>query len=267
VGVAVGGLDLEYPVTDLEDGDIEGSAAQIEDGDFALFFLIQTIGEGRRRRFVDDPPDVEAGDPPRVLGGLTLGIVEIGRNGDHRVGNLFSQVVLRRLFHLYQDHGGDLRRAVITVPHGHLGVAVGRLGDPVGADALVVLDLLGTVLSADEPLDCIYGILRIGNGLAPGYLSHQSFAAFRKCDHRGGRPVSFLICNYHRVAAFHDRHAGIGGSQVNTDYFSHDYISSLINPILVQHVPLSSGRLQTVTLAGRNNLPFNRYPFSSSSTI
>jgi hypothetical protein len=39
VGVTVGGLDLEHPFTDLQDGDVKGAAAQVEYGDFFFAFL------------------------------------------------------------------------------------------------------------------------------------------------------------------------------------------------------------------------------------
>ena len=62
VGVAVGGLDLDDVVADLEDGDVEGPAAEIEDGDRLVLLLVEAVGQGRRRRLVDDPLDGPAGD-------------------------------------------------------------------------------------------------------------------------------------------------------------------------------------------------------------
>jgi hypothetical protein len=38
MGVTVGGLDLENPVPDFENRDIEGTAAEIENGDFRSVF-------------------------------------------------------------------------------------------------------------------------------------------------------------------------------------------------------------------------------------
>jgi len=82
VGITVGGLDLEDAVADFEDGDVEGAAAQVEDGDFLILLLVEAVGERRGGRLVDDAQHVEAGDLAGVLGGLTLGIVEVRGDGD-----------------------------------------------------------------------------------------------------------------------------------------------------------------------------------------
>ena len=89
-GVTVGGLHLEYAVADLEDRDVERAAAEVVDGDLPAFGLVQTIGDGRRGRFVDDAQDFQSGDLPGVLGGLTLGVVEVGRNGRRPSPSTFS---------------------------------------------------------------------------------------------------------------------------------------------------------------------------------
>ena len=58
VSVAVGGLDFKDPVAQFQDGNIKRSAAQVKDGDLLVFFLVQAVGQGRGRRFVDDALDV-----------------------------------------------------------------------------------------------------------------------------------------------------------------------------------------------------------------
>ena len=112
VGVAVGGLDLEDAVAELEDRDVEGAAAEVVDGDLLVVLLVEAVGQGRRGRLVDDPQDVEAGDPAGVLGRLALGVVEVGRDGDDRLGDLLAEVGLGVGLELLEDHRADLGRRV-----------------------------------------------------------------------------------------------------------------------------------------------------------
>jgi hypothetical protein len=77
-GVAVGRLHLEYAIADLQDGDVEGAAAEVVDGDGLAVVLVHSVGQGGSRRLVDDAQHFQAGDPAGVLGGLALGVIEIG---------------------------------------------------------------------------------------------------------------------------------------------------------------------------------------------
>ncbi len=80
-------------------------------GDEVVLALVEPVGERRRGRLVDDALDVEAGDAARVLGRLALRIVEVGRDGDDRLGDLLAEVILGRLLELHQDARRDLGRA------------------------------------------------------------------------------------------------------------------------------------------------------------
>src|SRR5207237_2466787 len=79
VSIAVGRLDLDDPFADFQNGDVERAAAEVVDGNRLILLLIETVGERRRRRLVDDPHDLEAGNLAGVLRGLTLRVVEIRR--------------------------------------------------------------------------------------------------------------------------------------------------------------------------------------------
>ena len=107
-GVAVGRLHFEDAIADLEHGDVEGAAAQVVDGDLLAVGLVHAVGEGGRGRLVDDAQDFQAGDLAGVLGGLALGVVEVGRDGDHRLLDLLAEVGLGGLLHLLQDEGRHL---------------------------------------------------------------------------------------------------------------------------------------------------------------
>ena len=102
-GIAVGRLDLEHAVADLEDGNVERAAAEIVDGDLAGSLFLQPIGERGRGRLVDDAKDLEASDLAGVLGGLALGIVEIGRNRDDGLRDLAAEIGFGGFLHLGED--------------------------------------------------------------------------------------------------------------------------------------------------------------------
>ncbi len=113
MSVAVGRKHLEDAVGHVEDRDVERAAAQVEDRDLLVLLLLEPVGQGRRRRLVDDPRDFEAGDLPGVLGRLPLAVVKISRDRDHGFADLVPQVALSRLLELPQDHRRDLGRRVI----------------------------------------------------------------------------------------------------------------------------------------------------------
>ncbi len=93
VVVAGGRADLDDAVADLEEGDVEGAATEVEDQDgLLLLALVEAVGEGSRGGLVDDAQDVETGDGAGFLRGLTLGVVEVRRDGDDRVGDVLTEV-------------------------------------------------------------------------------------------------------------------------------------------------------------------------------
>ena len=107
-GVAIGRLHLEDAVADLEDRDVERTAAKVIYDDQAGFALVETIGQCGCRRLVDDAKHLETGDLAGVLGGLPLRVVEISRNGDHGLGNAFAEKRLSVFLQLAKNKARDL---------------------------------------------------------------------------------------------------------------------------------------------------------------
>ena len=138
-GVAVGREHLEDAVLDPEDRDVEGSAAKVVDSDQAGVMLVETVGERRGGRLVDDAEHLEAGNPAGVAGRRTLGVVEVGRHGDHRTIDirldlaLLGKVLLGAALELAQDEGRDLGRRELTPaetdPHHSAGIPGQREGN------------------------------------------------------------------------------------------------------------------------------------------
>ena len=98
VRVAGGGLYFHHAFADFQDGDIKRSAAQVVHRDRFVFLLVQTVGQSRGRRFVDDAQHFQAGDFAGLLGGLPLAVVEICRYRDNRLGHFLAQEILRGVF-------------------------------------------------------------------------------------------------------------------------------------------------------------------------
>ena len=110
--------DLEDAIAHVEDRDVERAAAEIEDQDGLVFLLVEPVGERGGRRLVDDPQHVQPGDLAGVFGRLALRIVEVGRDGDHRVGNLLAQVFCGVVRKFAQHLRGDLFRRILLA-HDH----------------------------------------------------------------------------------------------------------------------------------------------------
>ena len=83
-GVAAGRQHLEHAAGELEDGDVEGAAAQVVDRVAALGPLVEAVGQRRRGGLGQKPQHLEPGQPTGVAGGLALGLVEVGRHRDDR---------------------------------------------------------------------------------------------------------------------------------------------------------------------------------------
>jgi len=107
VSVTSGSLNLEDTLLDSQKGHIESSSSEIEDENIALTggLLVETVGDSSGGRLVDDTEDVETRNHTSILGSLTLGVVEVGRNSNDGVIDGTAKVRFGSLFHLGKDHG------------------------------------------------------------------------------------------------------------------------------------------------------------------
>ena len=109
LGVAAGGLDLEDALADLEHRHVERAAAEVVDEDrLVVGLLVESVGQRGRGGLVDDAQHFEAGDLAGFLGGLALGVAEVGGDGDDGLGHLGAQVRLGVPLQLLEDAGADL---------------------------------------------------------------------------------------------------------------------------------------------------------------
>ena len=223
MGVAIGGFDFENTVADFEDGNVERAAAEVVDGDLLVLLLVEAVGEGGGGGLVDDAEDFEAGDAAGVLGGLALGVVEIGGNGDNGLGDFLAEAHFGIGLELGQDHGGDFRRAELFGFAVHFdfdgGVTIGGLDDLVRDAFDFFLHFLE--FAAHEALDGIDGVAGVGDGLALGGVADEALTSLGEGDDGRGGALAFGVFENLGFATFHDGHAGVGRAQINAQYFSH----------------------------------------------
>ena len=192
VGVAVGASNLEDAVSELQGRDVEGTAAEIVDGDLLVGLLLEAVGQGGGGGLVDDAQHLESGDLAGILGGVALGVVEVSRDRDDRLGDLFTELGLGVTLELREDHRGDLGRGEgLGLPvdlHLDMGVAIGGLHQLVRDAVLLAAALV--VLAAHETLHGEDRVLRVGDGLTLGGLADKTLAALAESNDRRGRAGS-----------------------------------------------------------------------------
>ena len=202
MGVAVGGQNFGNAVAHLDDGDIEGAAAEVVDHDLLVVFLIDAVCQRSGSGLVDDTLDVQARDGAGVLGSLTLAVVEIGGNGDDGLGDGLAQISFGVSLQLLQDHGADLLGSVLLAVQGHL------------------------MVGAHLTLDGRNSVFRVGDGLTLCDLTDQTVAGLGEANNGRGGAGTLRVCDDDGLAALHDSHTAIGRAKVDTNDLTHNKSSS-----------------------------------------
>ena len=209
VRVAGGGEHLEDVLADLEDRDVEGTAAQVVDRDLLRDLLAESIGERRRGRLVQDAQHLETGDAAGVLGRLALVVVEVGGHGDHRLLHFVAQVVLDDRLHLLQHQRGDLGQRVDVVADLDADGVVLALDDLVRHHRLRLLHFVGEVEAADEALRAVDGVVGVGDDVALGAVPDEHRPVVEEADHGGVGALAPLVPDHHGLTALDDRNAAV----------------------------------------------------------
>ena len=197
--ITIGCKNLDDTVADLDDGYVEGTAAQVVNHDLLLFLVVQTVCQSRSCRLIDDSLDIQTCNLTCILGSLTLSIVEVCGNSDNCLRYLLTQIALCICLQLLQNHSGNLLRRILLVIDGATAV--------------------GTHISLDGS-DCL---LSVCYSLTLCRLTHKSLTCL--CKSHNGRcgSCAFCVCDNGRLTAFHNCHAAVCCSQVNTNNLTHFY--------------------------------------------
>src|SRR2546428_8468311 len=195
--VAIGGKNLKDVAVgrgdELENGNVEGPAAEIVDSDFAALFFVETVGEGGRSGLVDETNNFEAGDFAGVLGGLALGIVEIGRDGDDGAVDRFGEMGFGPVFQFAENERGNLWRGEnFFAEHDANHVFVRGL-DAEWEEFEFALNVGGA--AAHEAFDRIDGALGLREEPSSSGLAHDNGSICIKANYRVAKRVSVWTGN------------------------------------------------------------------------
>ena len=159
---------------------------------------------------------------PGVLGRLALGVVEVRRDGDDRLGDLLAEVRLGVGLELLEDHRRDLGRGVALAVGDDLdAVGLGVLLDRVRDEGLRALDLGVVPAAAHEALDRVDGVGRVGDRLALGQLADDALAGLAKPTTDGTVRLPSERRDDGGLAALHHRDDGVRRSEVDADDLAH----------------------------------------------
>mmetsp|Transcript_28196 Transcript_28196/g.62792 ORF Transcript_28196/g.62792 Transcript_28196/m.62792 type:complete len:249 (-) Transcript_28196:81-827(-) len=221
MSVAVGGKHLEHTVVDRQQGDIEGTSAQIKDQNVGLApRLVHSVRDSSGRGLVDDALHLHAGNRTGILGGLTLSVVEVGGDGNDGIVDVLTEEGLGGRLHLCQDHGGDLlggelgSGAVLRhLDHGLVLVANNVVRD----ELLIGLDGLVGEVAADQTLNVEDGVGGVDGGLVLGGIADQTVAVVHKGDVRGSDAVTLIVGHDLDAAILEHTDARVRRTEINTD--------------------------------------------------
>ena len=217
LGITAGGLDVEHTLGNAQDRDVEGAAPQVEHQHPFHGAAVKAVGQGCRRGFVEDAFHAETRQPARITGGLTLGVVEVGGNGDHRRFNRFPEIGAGVIHQLAQNRRHQFLRGVFPfrgwANDPHVALVIGPHGVRHRQAALLQF----VPLAAHETFEVGEGVARIEHKLAPGQLPHQQLLVLAEAHHRGGGPSALRTGDHLGAATLQHSHHRVGGAQVDAN--------------------------------------------------
>merc|ERR1719160_48163 len=240
VGITVGCEDLKDAVVNGEQRHIEGAAAKIEHEDVLLAsLLVKPVRDGRGGGLVDDAVDLHARDGASVLGGLTLGVVEVGWDGDDSVLDLLVEVPLGRGAHFLEDHRRDLLwgEGLLLAVDVDLDKRLALFVDELKREQLLVrLHSLVLEVAADKALDVEHGVLRVDGGLVLGRVADKALAVLGgPCDVGWGDAVTLVVGNDLDIAVLEHTDARVRGAEVDADGGADGFVVFVVVVLRAHH--------------------------------
>ena len=203
VSITIGWEHFKHTATKFEDRDIKRTTTEVKHGNLhILVCLVNTVCQSSGSRFVDNTLNIETSNLSGFLGGLTLRVWEVSRNGDDSFRHFLSEVIFSRLLHLLKNHGRNFLRSVLTSIDFNARRIIFTTDHRIRHTGDFLLHLV--VVFTHETLDRVDGLLWVGDGLTFGRVTHLTFAAVNECHYRRSRTLTFAVCNDNWFIAFKD---------------------------------------------------------------
>ncbi len=103
--VSIGCLYFKNAIPKFQNGYVKCSATQVIDHNFVIGIFIQTISQRCCGWFIDNSQYFQTGNSSGIFGRLSLGITEVGRYGNNRFTDSFTQIRFGISLKLLQNHG------------------------------------------------------------------------------------------------------------------------------------------------------------------
>jgi len=222
VSVTIGGLDLKDTLIDGQKGYIESTSTEIEDENVLLNlrFLVESVGNSSGSWLVDNSGNVKSSNGSGILGGLSLGVIEVSWDSDDGVLDALSEVRLSDFSHLNQNHGGDffwLEFLLLSLEGDDddwlLSVSLLDLEWP---ELDVSLDGVVREFSSDESLGIEDSVGWVSGDLVLGRVSNESFF-FSEGNVGWGGVETLIVGDDFDLVVYPHSDAGVGGSEIDSD--------------------------------------------------
>jgi hypothetical protein len=209
--VAARGHHLEDAARQAQQGDVEGAAAEVVHRVETFAALLQAVRHRSSRGLVEQAQHVQARQLGRVLGGLTLRVVEVGRHGDDGAVQFVVEGVLCALAQRGEDLGRDLHWRLLAIAGGD-GHHAGTIDKGVGQ--LLVSGHVGQA-PTHQPLDRGHGVDGVFGLRLAGLETDLAPPALQVTHHRGQDRPPLRVGQALGHAVAHRGHERVGRAQVD----------------------------------------------------
>jgi hypothetical protein len=213
--VARRGEHLEHLPRQLEDGHVEGAAAEIVDDDALPRALAVAVGERGRRRLVEDAHHLEARHLAGRLGGRALQLVEIGGHRDHGARALHAERLLRHTPHLAQHERADLGQRVRLVARDDEHALVRPLHHLEREAPLRGAHLVAVPRAAEQTLGRVDRVLRVEEASLPRRVAHEHVALRVERHDRRDQAIALGIGEHRHARPLGHRDDAVGRAEID----------------------------------------------------